>query len=160
MLLHNAKLQVASHCCLYKFSPRHSPIKTSPMPHWSIWWTIKIFWAISNKLLSFWNLKIALVEFEILEKRYITLRWQKSLNEDIMDRAYWYGVCNVNEGQHDVRINFRARYSRTLNFTICWKEPPLEKASYAYEHCIQHEQLKANISICARDRGRVGSNWK
>ena len=60
-------------CCLYKFSPKHSPIKTKPQPHWSKWWTIKIFWPISNKLLSFWNLKIALVDLEILEKGYITL---------------------------------------------------------------------------------------
>ena len=34
-----------------------------------------MFWAISNELLSFWNLKIALVDLEILEKRYITLSW-------------------------------------------------------------------------------------
>ena len=27
VLLHNAKLQATSHCCLYKFSPKHSPIK-------------------------------------------------------------------------------------------------------------------------------------
>ena len=26
VLLHNAKLPTASHCCLYKFSPKHSPI--------------------------------------------------------------------------------------------------------------------------------------
>ena len=27
VLLHNAKLQAAAHCCLYKFSPKQSPIK-------------------------------------------------------------------------------------------------------------------------------------
>ena len=56
----------------------------------------------------------------------------KSPNEDIMERAYWYGVYNVKEGHHNVRLKCRKRYSRSLNFTICWKEPPLEKASYAY----------------------------
>ena len=53
-----------------------------------------------------------------------------------MDRVYWYGVCNVNEGQHNVRIKVRERYSRALNFTICWKEPPPEKANYAYGRTI------------------------
>ena len=33
VLMHNAKLQAASHCCLYKFCPKHSPIKTDPKPH-------------------------------------------------------------------------------------------------------------------------------
>ena len=72
-LLHNAKSQAASHCCQYKLGPKYSPIKTKPHPHRSKWWTAKIFWAISNKLLSFWNLKIAFVDLEILEKRYITI---------------------------------------------------------------------------------------
>ena len=80
VLLHNAKLQAASHCCLYKFSPKHSPIKTKPHFHWSEWWTITIFWSISNKPLSFWNLKIALVDLEILEKRYITLSHRHVIN--------------------------------------------------------------------------------
>ena len=31
-LLHNANLQAVYHCCLYKFSPKHSPIKTRPQP--------------------------------------------------------------------------------------------------------------------------------
>ena len=57
VLSHNAKLQAASHCCLHKFSPEHSPIITKPQPHRSKWWTIKIFWAISNTFLNFWNLK-------------------------------------------------------------------------------------------------------
>ena len=30
--LHNAKMQAASHCCLYKFSPKHSPIKPNLSP--------------------------------------------------------------------------------------------------------------------------------
>ena len=68
------QLQAISHCCLYKFSPKHSPIKTKPHPHWSKWWTVKILWPISNKLLSFWNLKIALLDLKILEKRFITLK--------------------------------------------------------------------------------------
>ena len=34
-------------------------------------WNIKIFWAISNKLLRFLNLKNAMLYHEILEKRYI-----------------------------------------------------------------------------------------
>ena len=62
-----------SHCWLNKFSPKHSPIKTKPQHHLSKGWTIKIFWPISNKLLFFSNLKFALVDHEILEKRYITL---------------------------------------------------------------------------------------
>ena len=57
VLLHKAKLQAISHCWLYKFSPKHSTIKTKPQPHWSKRWTIKIFWAISNKLLSFLKFK-------------------------------------------------------------------------------------------------------
>ena len=32
-------------------------VQTKPQPHCSKWWTIKIFWAISNKPLSFWILK-------------------------------------------------------------------------------------------------------
>ena len=32
VLLHNASLQ-ASHCCLYKFSPKHSPTEIKPQPH-------------------------------------------------------------------------------------------------------------------------------
>ena len=68
------KIAAFSNCCLYKFSPKHSPVKTKPQSHWSKWWTIKIFWAISNKLLRFWNLNIALVDLEILGKRYITLK--------------------------------------------------------------------------------------
>ena len=75
MYMQNCRqLPIASHCCLYKFSPKHSPIQTKPQPHWSKWWTIQIFWAFPNKLLSFWNLKIALVDLEILEKQYIILR--------------------------------------------------------------------------------------
>ena len=71
VLLRKAKLQAASNCCLYKFSPNHSPIKTN-WPRWSKWWTIKIFWAISNHPLSIWNLKIALIDLEIFEKRFNT----------------------------------------------------------------------------------------
>ena len=32
VLLYNAELQAASHCYLYKFSPKHSPIKIKPQP--------------------------------------------------------------------------------------------------------------------------------
>ena len=45
------------------------------------------------------------------------------------------------KGQHNLCIKVRKRHSRALNFAICWKEPPLEKASYAYEispHTILH----------------------
>ena len=74
-LLHNANIQAVSHCCQYKFSPKHTPIKTRPQAHWPKSWTSEILWAISNKLLSFWNLKIAVAGLEILEKRYITLMY-------------------------------------------------------------------------------------
>ena len=72
VLLHNANLKAAFHCCLYKFSLIHLPIKTKSQPRWTKWWTIKNFLAIFNKLLSFWILKTALVDLEILEKQYIT----------------------------------------------------------------------------------------
>ena len=72
VLLHNAKLQAASHCCLYKYSPKHSPIKAKPQAYWPKCWDIKIFCAISDKLFRFLNLKIALVYHEILEKRYLS----------------------------------------------------------------------------------------
>ena len=31
----------------------------------------------------------------------------KSPSDDIMDRSFWYGVYNVNEGQHIVRVEVR-----------------------------------------------------
>ena len=36
------------------------------------------------------------------------------------------------KGQHNLCVKVRKRHSHALNFAICWKEPPLEKASYAY----------------------------
>ena len=43
-------------------------------------WAVAIaHYKVSNKLLSFWNLKIALVDLEILEKRYITLTNQQKI---------------------------------------------------------------------------------
>ena len=67
-----ALFQAASHCCLYKFSPKHTPIKpcrpqlTDPSVELSI--------SSEQSLTSFSvfkKLKIALVDLEILEKRYI-----------------------------------------------------------------------------------------
>mgnify|MGYP001799123420 CR=1 FL=1 len=96
VLLHHKTLQPASHCCLYKFTPKHSPIKTKPWPHKTNWWTIKIFWAISNKFLSCWNLDIAVVDLEI----YITMRklWllniifqtERLLIEKIKSHNLWF----------------------------------------------------------------------
>ena len=42
--------------------------------HWTLWpkcWHIKIICEISNKLFSFWVLKIALADLKVLEKRCI-----------------------------------------------------------------------------------------
>ena len=32
-LLHNANFQAASHCCLYKFTPKHKPTKSLHQAH-------------------------------------------------------------------------------------------------------------------------------
>ena len=49
------------------------------------WAVVIAHYEVSNKLLSFWKLKIASVDLEILEKRYITLT-DKS-NHHVIDDA-------------------------------------------------------------------------
>ena len=89
VLLHNAKLLPV------QIYPKHSPIKTKPQPHWSKWWTIKIFWPISNKLLSFWNLKITLVDLEIQKSDISHI--MNSSECDLLALCFWFTRNLLNE---------------------------------------------------------------
>ena len=71
-LLHNANIQVAPYCCLYNYRPYHSSIY-----HWAESSINSQCFLIKN--ISVWNFEIALLDLEILEKRYIMLVFSSKL---------------------------------------------------------------------------------
>ena len=76
----------------------------------------------------------------------------------ILETPTWGSHCKVftnlkirfvilNESQHNVRVKVWERYSWVPNFTICWKEPSLEKASFAYDSHPLNIMVHACISL-------------